>query len=80
LAGKGIRAVVSERFPEVKHCWTDNLCIFQDNENDRFEQIPLMGDIYRDADAVLIVHACALGLTQGEFDEAISVMEGAIEL
>jgi len=39
-----------------------------------------MGDIYRDADAVLIVHACALGLTQVEFDEATSGMEGAIEL
>jgi hypothetical protein len=39
-----------------------------------------MGDIYRDADAVLIVHACALRLTQVKFDKAMSGMEGAIEL
>jgi hypothetical protein len=71
---------LSERFPALKYCWVDNFCILQDNENDKFEQIPLMGEVYRNADAVLIIHGCELGLTQGELDEALSGLEEALEL
>ena len=80
LGGRAIRAAWAERFPTVKYCWIDNFCILQDNENDKFEQIPLMGDIYRGADVVLIIHACELGLTQVELDEATSGLEEVVEL
>ena len=80
LGGRAIRKSLSEKFPAVNHCWVDNFCILQDNENDKFEQIPLMGDIYRSADAVLIIHACELGLTQDELDETLSGFEEAFEL
>jgi hypothetical protein len=80
LGGRAIRKALSEKFPAINHCWVDNFCILQDNENDKFEQIPLMGDIYRNADAVLIIHACELGLTQDELDEALSGFEEPIEL
>jgi len=80
LGGRAIRKALSEKFPAVNHCWVDNFCIIQDNENDKFEQIPLMGDIYRNADAVLIIHACELSLTQDELDEALSGLQEAIEL
>lgn len=39
-----------------------------------------MGEIYQSADAVLITHACELGLTQDELDEALSGFEEAFEL
>jgi hypothetical protein len=80
LGGRAIRKALSERFPAANYCWVDNFCILQDNENDKFEQIPLMGDIYRNADAVLIIHGCELGLTQDELDEALSGFEEAFEL
>ena len=80
LGGRAVRTALAERSPAVKNCWIDNFCILQDNEEDKFEQIPLMGDIYRGADAVLIIHACELGLTQVELDEATSGLEDAIEL
>jgi hypothetical protein len=80
LGGRAIRKAVSETFPAVNYCWVDNFCILQDNENDKFEQIPLMGNIYRDADAVLIIHAYELGLTQDELDQALEGVEGALEL
>jgi hypothetical protein len=80
LGGRAIRKALSERFPAANYCWVDNFCILQDNENDKFEQIPLMGDIYRNADAVLIIHGCELGLTQDELDEALSGFEEVFEL
>ena len=46
LGGRAIRKALSEKFSAVNHCWVDNFCILQDNENDKFEQIPLMGNIY----------------------------------
>ena len=39
-----------------------------------------MAEVYRNADAVLIIHACELGLTQAELDEATSGVEEALEL
>ncbi|PMD16702.1 hypothetical protein NA56DRAFT_580067 [Hyaloscypha hepaticicola] len=80
LGGRAIRKAFSEKFPATNHYWVDNFCILQDNENDKFEQIPLMGEIYRGADAVLIIHACELGLTQDELDEALSGFDAAFEL
>ena len=80
LGGRAVRKALSERFPALKYCWVDNFCILQDNENDKFEQIPLMGDIYHNADGVLIIHDCELGLTQDELDEALSGLEEALEL
>lgn len=64
----------------MNYCWVDNFCILQDNESDKFEQIPLMADAYRNADEVLIIHACELGLTQDKLDEATSEVEEALEL
>ncbi|KAE9369277.1 hypothetical protein N431DRAFT_427464 [Stipitochalara longipes BDJ] len=80
LGGRAVRIALSQRFPAINYCWIDNFCILQDNENDKFEQIPLMGNIYRDAHAVLIIHACELGLTQVELDEATSGVEEVVEL
>jgi hypothetical protein len=39
-----------------------------------------MAEVYRNADAVLIIHACELGLTQAELDEATSGLEEVLEL
>ena len=39
-----------------------------------------MAEVYRNADAVLIIHACELGLTQDELNEATSGVEEALEL
>jgi hypothetical protein len=80
LGGRAIRKALSEKFPAINHCWVDNFCIIQGNENDKFEQIPLMGHIYYNADAVLIIHGCEIGLTQDELDEALSGFEEAVEL
>ena len=45
------------------YVWIDSICINQENEVEKVAQIPLMGDIYRNADRVI---ACLPGIPHSE--------------
>lgn len=38
----------------MRYLWVDSLCIIQDNDNDREQQLPIMDSIYRYAELVVI--------------------------
>ncbi|KAF2187471.1 HET domain protein [Zopfia rhizophila CBS 207.26] len=79
FGGAAVRKIVAELLPTVSHCWIDNFCIKQDDEADKLEQIPLMGDIYHRAEAVAIVLTCNFGLTQLQVDRATVALREALE-
>ncbi|KAJ5910546.1 HET domain protein [Penicillium tannophilum] len=69
----------------VKYCWIDIFSIEQDSEDDVTEQIPLMSQIFGNAEAVLIILTNKLSLTQeivdhgtAQLDEAILIWEAEI--
>jgi len=80
FGGQVIQKVIDACFPEVHHCWVDNFCIKQDDEDDKLQQIPLMGVIYHNAIAVIVVLSCELGLTQGDVDAATRSLGDALEM
>lgn len=76
------QALLKRGLSSVKHCWIDLFCIDQDSENDVNEQIPLMGQIFGNAEAVLIILTNKLNLTQelvdygtAQLDEALAINE-----
>ena len=75
-----ILILVAERFPHIRYCWIDTLCIDQNDENDKQRQIPLMSEIYGKADVVAIVLAIPLGLTQAGVDEMAKGMIDVLEM
>ena len=77
---KAILILVAERFPHIHYCWIDTLCIDQKDEDDKQRQIPLMSEIYGKADAVAIVLAIPLGLTQAAVDEMSQGMIDVLEM
>jgi hypothetical protein len=78
--GKAIQSTLSNRFPSLRYCWIDNFCIKQDDDADKAEQIPLMGLIYRNAVAVLIVLSCQIGFQQSDVASATASMTSAMEM
>lgn len=63
-----LRAVLEQRYPAVHHAWTDTLCIDQESEEDKMQQIPLMRNIYAGTVAVAVVPGGVLGIEQGRVD------------
>jgi hypothetical protein len=78
--GNAILKVISARFPTLHHCWVDNFCILQDSDSDKAKQIPLMGSIYHEAEAVVIVLKCNLGFNQDDIDAATQSLAPAVEI
>jgi hypothetical protein len=79
FGGSAIRTIVAERHPALKHCWIDNFCILQNDEADKFEQIPLMGAIYDQAEVVAIVLTCEFGFNQSQVDRTTLALQEAVE-
>ena len=77
---EAILILIAERFPHIHYCWVDTLCIDQKDEDDKQRQIPLMSEIYGKADAVAIVLAIPLGLTQAGVDEMSQGMVDVLEM
>jgi hypothetical protein len=78
--GKMIQNSVRSLFPDIKHCWIDTICIDQNDEDDKKRQIPLMGDIYGNAEAVAIVVTCEFSITQDYLDKLTKELEEAITI
>lgn len=75
---EAIQRIISSHHHTIQHCWVDNFCIIQDDDNDKMEQIPLMGDIYQRAEAVAIILTCPFGFTQHQVDDLTTELEDAI--
>jgi hypothetical protein len=80
LGGQIIQKAIDTCFPKIHHCWVDNFCIKQDDEDDKLRQIPLMGSIYHNADAVIVVLSCELGFSQDDVDAASRSLVDALQM
>jgi len=59
LDGTIKHAVELTRLLRVPYLWVDALCIVQDDENDRTQEIAIMGNVYEQALATVVVEATA---------------------
>ncbi|KAH6647830.1 heterokaryon incompatibility [Truncatella angustata] len=75
-----ILTTVQQRYPSIKHCWVDTICIDQKDVDDKIRQIPLMGEIFGKAEGVLIILSCELGMRQDHVDSLTSQLDGAIAM
>ncbi|PQE05959.1 Heterokaryon incompatibility protein [Rutstroemia sp. NJR-2017a BBW] len=82
LGGKMMQNSVRSLFPGIKYCWTDTVCIDQNDEEDKQRQIPVMGDIYGNAHAVVIVTTCDFPawMTQTYLDHLTEDLSEAIAM
>jgi hypothetical protein len=80
LGGKVVQKVVGTCFPTIHHCWVDNFCIKQNDEDDKLQQIPLMGSIYHNSDAVIVVLSCEIGFVQDDVDAATRGLTDALQV
>ncbi|KAL4889290.1 heterokaryon incompatibility protein-domain-containing protein [Aspergillus ambiguus] len=81
FGGNAIKQTILKRnLDSVRFCWVDLFCIQQDSEEDVHKQIPLMGQIFRDAEAVLIILTDKLNLTQEQIDYGTSQLEEALTI
>jgi DNA-binding NarL/FixJ family response regulator len=80
LGGIMIQNSVRSLFPDVTYCWIDTICIDQNDEEDKKSQIPLMGDIYGNAQAVVIVTTCEFRMTQAYLNQLTKDLEEGIAI
>ncbi|KAF7877179.1 hypothetical protein EAF04_000864 [Stromatinia cepivora] len=82
LGGIMIETSVRKLFPDIKYCWIDTICIDQNDEEDKKRQIPLMGDIYGNAEVVVIVTTCDFPnwMTQDYLDQLTKDLDEAIAI
>lgn len=66
--------------PLPSHCWVDTWCIDQSSDVDKRHQLPRMGDVYRDAQCVIIVVAHSFKFTQQDWDGAIGACKEMLEI
>lgn len=74
------QTILKKGFRSVNYCWVDRYCIIQDSEDDMNEQIPLMGQIFGNAKAVLIILTNELNLTQEQVDYGTSQLNDALPI
>jgi hypothetical protein len=82
LGGNMMQKCIRSMFPRIKYCWTDTICIDQNDEEDKQRQIPLMGEIYGNAQAVVIVTTCDFPtwMTQAYLDQLTEDLNEAIAM
>ena len=77
---KHIKSLVSSHYSYINHCWIDTLCIDQNDPDDKQRQIPLMGEIYGNAELVAITVMEPLVITQAKMDAVAESVEGAVQM
>lgn len=81
FGGNAIEQTILKRnINSVKYCWVDLFCIKQDSEDDMNEQIPLMGQVYGNAESVLIILTNELNLTQEQVDYGTAQLDEALAI
>ncbi|KAI9148314.1 Short-chain dehydrogenase/reductase ABA4 [Paramyrothecium foliicola] len=73
-------ATLAQRYPTITSCWVDTICINQNDEDDKLRQIPMMGEIFGGAEAVLIILGCVLGMRQDLVDDTTKRLSGALSM
>ncbi|KAL5321429.1 hypothetical protein ACEPPN_009387 [Leptodophora sp. 'Broadleaf-Isolate-01'] len=63
-----------------QYCWADTWCIDQSDPDDKLRQIPLMANIYRDAQSVIITVNHTFAFTQDQWDSAISACQEILDV
>ena len=76
-----LRTLLEQRpeLPEVKYCWVDTWCIQQSDPEDKTRQIPLMYNIYKEAQYVVVVVKHWFSFSQEEWDIVVSNLQKAFE-
>lgn len=77
---KAIECLSDPDCKAITYCWIDTLCIDQNDPEDKQRQIPLMGDIYGNAQVVIIVTGECLGLSQSEIDAMAVSVQDAVQM
>ncbi|RSL40047.1 hypothetical protein CEP54_016203 [Fusarium duplospermum] len=78
---QALKAVNEQRFAgTVDYCWVDTICINQQDDADMNQQIPLMGRIFGDAIAVVIVLSCNLRMSQASVDRIAGQLKPAVRM
>lgn len=78
---QALRTTATELHPDVEYCWIDLLCIDQSDERDKHLQIPLMGRIFGQARAVVVLMNCDLSkLSQEAIDVASQLLAPAVAM
>lgn len=78
---KALIATIDQRFAgEVSHCWVDTICIDQNSDADMNEQIPLMGQIFGGALAVIVILSCDLQMCQRDIHLLTRRLEPAVDM
>ena len=80
LGKKAVACVSDSECKNIRYCWIDTLCIDQNDPEDKRRQIPLMGDIYGNAQVVIIVTREHLGFLQSDIDEMAASVQGAVQM
>src|SRR5277367_4950716 len=62
------------------YCWVDTWCVDQNDPEDKYSQIPLMGDIYRNAQSVIITVMHIFTFSQAQWDSAIAGCQEVLEV
>lgn len=75
-----IQSALHQKFRDIRHFWVDTWCIDQNDEDDKYRQIPQMGTIYRKAEAVLVTVNQELSVRQDEVDDILHHLREAIDL
>jgi hypothetical protein len=78
LGGVMIQNSVRSLFPDITYCWIDTICIDQNDEEDKKRQIPVMGGVYGNVQAVVIVTTYEFRMTQAYLDQLTKDLEEAI--
>lgn len=81
--GMGMVAAVLQDLHDLdkpQYCWADTWCIDQDDPDDKLRQIPLMGDIYRNAHTVIITVNHRFKFSQSQWDSAITACQEILEV
>jgi hypothetical protein len=75
-----LQAALHQNFRNIKHFWVDTWCIDQNDDDNKYRQIPQMGTIYRKAEAVLVTVNQELSVRQDEVDDILHHLREAIDL
>lgn len=75
-----VLAALRETSPKINHLWVDTWCIDQHDDKDKHRQMPLMGQIYRTAEFVLVTLGHNLNHTQSDLDDMMSKLSKVQEM
>jgi hypothetical protein len=65
----------NEEVARIQYCWTDTWCIDQNDPEDKNRQIPMMGEIYKNAEIVVVTVRHKFSFTQSYWDHLDHILK-----